>query len=103
MPSIPSNEIAKVKGTDLVIIMCSLAPLGFSFPLQAAPELKLPVLYLLDSISKNVGGIYIQIFSHNLARTFLDAYNVVDQGTKQKLEKVLSTWKQGLNGNPVFP
>ncbi|CAG8543431.1 10925_t:CDS:10 [Paraglomus occultum] len=70
---------------------------------NAAPELKLPVLYLLDSISKNVGGIYIQIFSHNLARTFLDAYNVVDQATKQKLEKVLSTWKQGLNGNPVFP
>ncbi|KAG9301109.1 hypothetical protein G9A89_012492 [Geosiphon pyriformis] len=67
------------------------------------PPQKLPVLYLLDSISKNVGGTYIQLFSHNLLHTFIDAYNVVDDATKQKFERVLATWKVGPNGGPVYP
>ncbi|CAG8784429.1 43389_t:CDS:2, partial [Gigaspora margarita] len=66
------------------------------------PPHKLPVLYLLDSISKNVGGIYIQLFARNLCNTFMDTYDVVDQPTKQKLERVLATWKSGPTGSPVY-
>ncbi|CAG8477860.1 19026_t:CDS:10, partial [Racocetra fulgida] len=66
------------------------------------PPHKLPVLYLLDSISKNVGGIYIQLFARNLCNTFMDTYDVVDQPTKQKLERVLATWKSGPTGAPVY-
>ncbi|CAG8514370.1 1235_t:CDS:10 [Ambispora gerdemannii] len=67
------------------------------------PPQKLPVLYLLDSISKNVGGVYITLFSHNLLHTFIDAYHAVDDATKQKFERVLNTWKVGPNGGPVYP
>ncbi|CAG8603750.1 418_t:CDS:10 [Ambispora leptoticha] len=67
------------------------------------PPQKLPVLYLLDSISKNVGGVYITLFSHNLLHTFIDAYHAVDDTTKQKFERVLNTWKVGPNGGPVYP
>ncbi|CAG8693419.1 7361_t:CDS:2, partial [Acaulospora morrowiae] len=66
------------------------------------PSQKLPVLYLLDSISKNIGGTYIQLFARNLFHTFMDAYNVVDQPTKNKLERVLATWKSGPTGAPVY-
>ncbi|CAI2174775.1 6250_t:CDS:2 [Funneliformis geosporum] len=66
------------------------------------PQHKLPVLYLLDSISKNVGGTYIMLFSRNLYHTFMDTYNAVDQATKHKLERVLATWKSGPTGNPVY-
>ncbi|CAG8447467.1 5023_t:CDS:10 [Diversispora eburnea] len=67
-----------------------------------SPTQKLPVLYLLDSISKNVGGTYIQLFARNLCHTFMEIYNVVDQPTKQKLERVLATWIIGPNGAPVY-
>ncbi|CAG8669655.1 6757_t:CDS:10 [Rhizophagus irregularis] len=66
------------------------------------PQHKLPVLYLLDSISKNVGGTYIMLFSRNLYQTFMDTYNSVEQATKSKLERVLATWKSGPTGNPVY-
>ncbi|CAJ0753004.1 5677_t:CDS:2 [Entrophospora sp. SA101] len=67
------------------------------------PEHKLPVLYLLDSISKNVGGPFVHLFSRNLNNIFMETYNSVDQATKLKLEKVLVTWKAGLNGcGPIF-
>ncbi|CAJ0649429.1 3600_t:CDS:2, partial [Entrophospora sp. SA101] len=67
------------------------------------PEHKLPVLYLLDSISKNVGGPFVHLFSRNLYNIFMETYNSVDQATKLKLEKVLVTWKAGLNGcGPIF-
>ncbi|RIA98454.1 hypothetical protein C1645_749917 [Glomus cerebriforme] len=66
------------------------------------PQHKLPVLYLLDSISKNVGGTYIMLFSRNLYHTFMDTYNAVEQTTKHKLERVLATWKSGPTGNPVY-
>nr|CAG8537884.1 393_t:CDS:2 [Entrophospora candida] len=66
------------------------------------PEHKLPVLYLLDSICKNVGGTYVHLFSRNLYNIFMETYNSVDQTTKLKLEKVLITWKSGPSGEPVF-
>ncbi|RUP42933.1 hypothetical protein BC936DRAFT_137876 [Jimgerdemannia flammicorona] len=74
------------------------------FPIpQNPPGQKLPVLYLLDSICKNVGGNYINLFSRNIVSTFLDAYTLVDGPTRHSFERLLQTWKSGLpNGAPVF-
>ncbi|ORX80595.1 hypothetical protein K493DRAFT_97356, partial [Basidiobolus meristosporus CBS 931.73] len=66
------------------------------------PRQKLPVFYLLDSICKNVGSTYINLFARNIVKTFLDTFFSVDQATQRNLERVLGTWKNGPNG-PIFP
>jgi hypothetical protein len=55
--------------------------------------MKLPVLYLMDSIIKNVGGVYIQLFSKNLFNTFCNAFDKVDFTTKNDLVRLWQTWK----------
>ena len=41
---------------------------------QVRPEMKLPLLYLIDSIMKNLNGKYLQQFSHNIVRVFCHAF-----------------------------
>ncbi|KAH9878754.1 hypothetical protein IAQ61_002028 [Plenodomus lingam] len=71
------------------------------------PEWKLPALYVLDSIVKNVGTPYTVYIGRNLYRTFMDAYLVMDQGTRKAMEGLLRTWKQpvpeSMDPRPVFP
>ncbi|KAI5852257.1 hypothetical protein BZA05DRAFT_444794 [Tricharina praecox] len=73
---------------------------------NTAPSRKLPALYLLDSIAKNVGTPYTLFFQRNLYQTFMDAYIVVEQPVRRKLEEMLQTWKQAVPGStssaPVF-
>ncbi|KAG0750459.1 hypothetical protein G6F57_004437 [Rhizopus arrhizus] len=65
---------------------------------------KLPVLYLIDSICKNVGGIYITIFGRNMVNVFLDAYTLSEPSVRERFERLLQTWKNGMpGGRPVFP
>lgn len=74
---------------------------------KAPPQRKLPAIYLLDSIVKNVGTPYTLFFGKNLYQTFMDVYASVDQRTRHKLEEMLQTWKEPVPGsidsNPVFP
>lgn len=73
---------------------------------NTAPPRKLPALYLLDSIAKNVGTPYTLFFQRNLYQTFMDAYLVVEPQVRQKLKEMLQTWKQPVPGTtssqPVF-
>ncbi|KAJ1564877.1 hypothetical protein HK096_005752 [Nowakowskiella sp. JEL0078] len=69
---------------------------------NAQPRQKLPVFYLLDSICKNVGNVYISKFSQNLMRTFSIAYDAVNDDDRSRMSKVLSTWWNN-NGVPLFP
>ncbi|KAI8882083.1 hypothetical protein K501DRAFT_286051 [Backusella circina FSU 941] len=65
---------------------------------------KLPVLYLIDSICKNVGGVYLSHFGRNMVNVFLDAYTLTEPSTRKSFEKLLHTWKNGMPGGaPVFP
>jgi pre-mRNA cleavage complex 2 protein Pcf11 len=76
------------------------------FNMQAPPPLKLPALYLLDSICKNVGSPYPLLFGRNIYKTFMDAYTLVDISLRRKFEELLLTWKEPTStGNmaPVFP
>ena len=41
---------------------------------QVRPEIKLPLLYLIDSIVKNLNGKYLQLFSRNIVRVFCHAF-----------------------------
>eukprot|EP01104_Vermistella_antarctica_P009126 TRINITY_DN2325_c2_g1_i2.p1 TRINITY_DN2325_c2_g1~~TRINITY_DN2325_c2_g1_i2.p1 ORF type:complete len:543 (-),score=80.54 TRINITY_DN2325_c2_g1_i2:193-1821(-) len=57
----------------------------------------LPVLYLLDSILKNVGGVYREIIEKTVSSTFVDAYRRVDVPTRKSLARLVQTW------GPCFP
>ncbi|KAF7723319.1 hypothetical protein EC973_002116 [Apophysomyces ossiformis] len=68
-----------------------------------APGQKLPVLYLIDSICKNVGEVYVNHFARNIVSIFLDAYTRTEPHTRRNFERLLQTWKNGMpNGGPVF-
>ncbi|PWA24396.1 hypothetical protein CCH79_00011860 [Gambusia affinis] len=58
---------------------------------------KLPVLYLVDSIVKNVGGEYLAVFAKNLIASFICVFEKVDENTRKSLFKLRSTW------DDVFP
>ncbi|XP_041449197.1 uncharacterized protein LOC111078155 isoform X3 [Drosophila obscura] len=71
---------------------------------QVPPEFKLPILYLIDSIIKNVKSSYVQLFAQCIVNIFLNAFESVQHSQSQLLEKVRErmyalrqTW------NEVFP
>ncbi|KAI4173995.1 MAG: hypothetical protein LQ348_006436 [Seirophora lacunosa] len=71
------------------------------------PDRKLPALYVLDSIAKNVGGVYINCLGLNLYHTFMNAYATVSPAIRKKLDEMVKTWKEPVPGStdlrPVFP
>ena len=74
---------------------------------KAPPPRKLPALYVLDSIVKNVGTPYTIYLGQNLYKTFMEAYTLVDGQTRKNMEGMLKTWKEPIPGSmearPVFP
>ena len=44
---------------------------------QVKPEMKLPVLYLVDSIVKNIGRDYTSLFTQNIVSTFCGVFEKV--------------------------
>ncbi|KAF9731811.1 hypothetical protein PMIN06_007806 [Paraphaeosphaeria minitans] len=73
----------------------------------ARPEWRLPSLYVLDSIVKNIGTPYTVYLGRGLYKTFMEAYSKVDQPTRKAMEGLLRTWKQpvpeSMDSRPVFP
>lgn len=59
---------------------------------QAETDKKLPVIYLLDSIIKNVGGVYLQLFSKNIINTFCNAFEKLDTNNRISMVHLLKTW-----------
>lgn len=47
------------------------------FSIQVHPDIKLPVLYLVDSIIKNVGGAYTSKFSEKIVNMFTRTFKQV--------------------------
>lgn len=61
------------------------------------------MIYLIDSICKNVGEPYIHLFARNMVSVFLDAYTLAEVQTRRSFERLLQTWKNGMpDGRPVF-
>ncbi|XP_020708436.2 uncharacterized protein LOC105686821 isoform X2 [Athalia rosae] len=60
-------------------------------------DIKLPVLYLIDSIVKNVNGAYTNLFTQNIVNTFCGVFEKVDESTRASMWKLRQTW------NEVFP
>ncbi|KAK4698004.1 hypothetical protein P7C71_g163, partial [Lecanoromycetidae sp. Uapishka_2] len=70
------------------------------------PDRKLPALYVLDSVVKNVGTPYTLFLGRNLYGIFMSAYTVVGNPVRRKLDEMLKTWKEPVPGSldprPVF-
>ncbi|XP_065586016.1 pre-mRNA cleavage complex 2 protein Pcf11 isoform X1 [Cyrtonyx montezumae] len=64
---------------------------------KAPASEKLPVMYLMDSIVKNVGREYLTAFTKNLVATFVCVFEKVDENTRKSLFKLRSTW------DDIFP
>ncbi|KAL7421872.1 mRNA 3' end processing factor [Cryptotrichosporon argae] len=64
--------------------------------LRAPPQYKLPLLYLIDSISKNVGQPYTdRLLPAILTRLYPRVYRDVDGVTRVKIEEMLKLWRTG--------
>lgn len=64
---------------------------------SVAAEKKLPLLYLMDSICKNVGNPYSDLFTQNIVSNFCDVFEKVDEKTRLSLYKLRQTWSS------IFP
>ncbi|KAJ2131809.1 mRNA 3' end processing factor [Coemansia sp. RSA 921] len=69
------------------------------------PKYKLPAFYLLDSIAKNVGGMYVSLLHGRLTKLFIDMWRSVDDMVKSKMERTMGTWRNGFDGGKrnLFP
>ncbi|XP_055637701.1 uncharacterized protein LOC129776214 [Toxorhynchites rutilus septentrionalis] len=64
---------------------------------KVQPDVKLPILYLVDSIVKNVGKQYQSLFSQVIVGMFCGVFETVNERVREKMFSLRQTW------NDVFP
>lgn len=73
--------------------------LVFDRTFSANEELKIPALYLVDSILKNIGGPYVRIISSNIVNIFVHVFKMSNLRNRSALYKLRLTWNDFINPN----
>ncbi|KFM75018.1 Pre-mRNA cleavage complex 2 protein Pcf11, partial [Stegodyphus mimosarum] len=59
-------------------------------------------MYLVDSIIKNIGGLYIPLFCNHLIVLFSSVFEKVEESTRSLLYKLRQTWNDILPNNILY-
>merc|ERR1711915_989013 len=59
---------------------------------KVPPDQMLPLMYLIDSICKNHGGPYKELFQQNLVSNFAYIFQQVNEKVRYALHKLRLTW-----------
>ena len=59
----------------------------------SSADRKLPLVYVLDSLMKNVKGVYIQIIQDDAEKWMPIVYDILGEAQKLKLKKVWKIWR----------
>nr|KAJ3422484.1 hypothetical protein HK105_007863 [Polyrhizophydium stewartii] len=85
-PPLPAAQRSGLRHADPI-------PTPTSLLTQADARHVIPAMYLMDSILKNVGGVYRSCFARNIVAVFKAAYAAVPPQDKARLQKLVGTWK----------
>ena len=69
---------------------------------QVPRDQKLPLIYLIDSIVKNIKHKYVALFQPTIAATYLSVFRAVDGKTRASMRRVLDTWGEYFANNALM-
>jgi pre-mRNA cleavage complex 2 protein Pcf11 len=97
--SMAAEDFAASRSSALTIYGCVLSRLvDRTSPGISSPDRKLPLVYVLDSLLKNVKGVFIDIIQDDAANWMSTVYDIFDKAKKEdekaRLKKVWNTWRE---------
>ncbi|XP_075167263.1 pcf11 cleavage and polyadenylation factor subunit isoform X2 [Haematobia irritans] len=69
---------------------------------KVPPEIKLPILYLIDSIVKNVKSTYVQLFSQCIVNLFCGVFEKVNEKIRERMYALRQTWNEVFSAQKLY-
>ncbi|XP_055840364.1 uncharacterized protein LOC129907897 isoform X2 [Episyrphus balteatus] len=66
------------------------------------PDIKLPILYLIDSIVKNVKNTYIPLFSQCIVNIFCGVFEQVSEKIRERMYTLRQTWNEVFTAQKLY-